>query len=94
MKTCPDCRYIAPQIAGDDRFLVIDIGETPAKLKEFLKLRDDNPVFKEVKEEGLIGIPCFVKEDGSVSLTPEEVGLKPRPENFATNACSLNGSGC
>ena len=34
------------------------------------------PEFKKVREKGLIGIPCFVREDGSITLKPEEVGLK------------------
>ena len=30
-----------------------------AELKAFLKLRDHEPVFGPVREEGKIGIPCF-----------------------------------
>ena len=43
-----------------------------AELKAFLKLRDHEPVFGPVREEGKIGIPCFVKEDGTVTLSLEE----------------------
>jgi len=35
-------------------------------LKEFLKLRDENPLFDEIKREGKIGIPCIVWDDGSI----------------------------
>jgi len=28
---------------------------------------------------GAVGIPCFVLEDGSVTLSPEEAGLQSRP---------------
>jgi len=37
-------------------------------LKEFLKIRDENPLFDAVREKGSIGIPTIVKADGSVTL--------------------------
>ena len=43
-----------------------------AELKAFLQLRDHEPVFDAVKSEGKSGIPCFVKEDGTVTLNLEE----------------------
>ena len=61
-------------------------------LKEFTHLRDNNPVFDKAKENGWLGIPCFVKEDGTVTLTAEEVGLKSKPADG--EACRLDGSGC
>jgi len=30
----------------------------------FLKYRDNNPVFNEIKEKGYIGIPCIVVNEG------------------------------
>lgn len=42
----------------------IEITEDTGKLKEFLRLRDTDPVFDPVKEHSGIGIPCFVNEDG------------------------------
>ena len=57
-----------------------------------MRLRDNNPVFDEAKENGWLGIPCFVKEDGTVTLTAEEVGLKSKPADG--EACRLDGSGC
>ena len=37
-------------------------------LKEFLRLRDENPLFQDIKENGGIGIPCIVREDGTLTL--------------------------
>lgn len=79
MPSCPDCAYLDSQIAGSDRFKMIDIGEKSSNLKEFLKIRDTSAVFDSIRGTGAIGIPCFVREDGSVTLTPGEVGLKARP---------------
>lgn len=40
----------------------IDILENTANLRDFLKLRDSHPVFSACRENGGIGIPCFVNE--------------------------------
>ena len=50
----------------------IDITESTANLKEFLKIRDKEPLFDPVKENGGIGIPLFVKEDGAMTLEINE----------------------
>lgn len=93
MPSCPDCEYVHHQIENrSDEFESIDIGEHVKNLKEFTHLRDNNPVFDEAKENGWLGIPCFVKEDGTVTLTAEEVGLKSKPADGG--ACRLDGSGC
>lgn len=101
MDTCPDCTYLDWQIEGrEDEFQKVNIGEHVKKLKEFLRLRDRSPVFDECKEKGYAGIPCFVREDGSITLVPEEVGLKSRPAETEPDtqlqgqACRLDGSGC
>ena len=93
METCPDCTYVEEQIKGDNRYEIIDIGRHVRNLKAFLKLRDTHPAFEAAKRHGSVGIPCFVLEDGTVTLSPEEAGLHARP--VATGAaCSLDGSGC
>ena len=66
MKSCPDCVAVDKQVEGDSRYQVIDIGEHVSLLKEFLRLRDNNPAFDEAKKKGYAGIPCFVLEDGTV----------------------------
>ena len=44
-----------------------------------MAFRDSDPAFDSVKNKG-IGIPAFVHEDGTVTLIPEDVGLKSRQE--------------
>ena len=63
------------------------------RLKEFLRIRDNSPVFNEAKKVGAAGIPCFVLEDGSVTLIPEEAGLTSRPITEGMS-CNIDGSGC
>lgn len=91
--TCPDCTYVEEQVKGDNHYEIIDIGHHVRNLKEFLKLRDNSPVFDEARRYGAAGIPCFVLEDGTITLTPEDAGLKSRPIADGS-ACNLDGSGC
>lgn len=71
---CPNCEEA--QALLDEKkipYVYINITETTANLKEFLQIRDTSSVFLEVKENNKIGIPCFVKEDGTVTLCTEDV---------------------
>ncbi len=77
--TCPDCSFIEDQIKDNDGFRFVDIGSHVKNLKAFMALRDSDPVFDSVRNKG-IGIPAFVHEDGTVTLIPEDVGLKSRQE--------------
>lgn len=61
---CPDC--IVMKKALDERevkYLYLDITENLANLKKFLKFRED-PAFDFAKENGFIGIPAMVVNDG------------------------------
>lgn len=90
MPSCPYCEYILQQIEGNDNFIFIDIGKDVRDMHAFLELRDHREEFKPYKEIGDVGVPCFVKEDGSITLEPKEVGLK----SLSDAACGLNGKGC
>lgn len=93
METCPDCTYVEQQVKDNDMYEVIDIGRHVRNLKAFLSLRDLDPAFDEAKSVGAVGIPCFVLEDGTVTLNPEDAGLRPRPIDEGA-ACNIDGSGC
>ena len=93
LPTCPYCDYVKEQIKGNPNFKYINIGEHVRYLHEFMALRDHRPEFDHSKEIGDIGIPCFVLEDGTITLKPEDVGLKEY-NPAAGPACSIDGSGC
>ncbi len=93
MPSCPDCEYVKRQAEGNDRYEIIDIGKDVKALKEFLRLRDSSPAFDGAKRTGAAGIPCFVLEDGTVTLQPEDAGLESGQVQSGS-ACSLDGSGC
>ena len=93
METCPDCTYVEQQVTDNNRYEIIDIGKSVRNLKAFLKLRDNNAVFATAKATGAVGIPCFVLDDGTVTLTPEDAGLQARPTAEGAS-CNIDGSGC
>ena len=70
---CPDCVQCRQDL---DRAGVAyeykDFGDDLRALKEFLTIRDGSAVFDPVREKGSIGIPCILREDGSVTLDWEE----------------------
>ena len=44
-----------------------------ADLKTYLALRENNAVFDGPRSRGALGVPCFVLEDGSLTLELQEV---------------------
>jgi len=67
---CSDCVECLKDLdAAGTAYTFCDFSENLLNLKNFLKLRDQNAIFEEVKIEGKIGIPCIVHDDGTVSLT-------------------------
>lgn len=44
-------------------FLYFDISTDFGALKRFLKIRDTNSVFDQVREAGRVGIPAIINED-------------------------------
>lgn len=68
-RLCPDCvRCIEDLTKAGIPFEYHDFAEDLRALKFFLSLRDADPVFQEVRAAGKIGIPCIVRDDGSVTL--------------------------
>jgi glutaredoxin-related protein len=82
---CIDCRnYKAIQASRGFEAEFIDITENTSNLREFLAIRDKDAVFEAVKEKGGIGIPLFVREDGTKTFDIDEafswIGQKPVSE--------------
>ena len=69
MKTCGDC--VAMQAEFDEKkipYEFIEITDSVPLMKEFLTLRDTDPVFEDVRKEHRIGVPCFVLSTGKLTL--------------------------
>ena len=66
---CPDCVECREALDREKvAYEYLDFAVNLRNLKEFLKLRDTETVFDSVREAGKIGIPCILREDGTVTL--------------------------
>ncbi len=75
---CIDCRNlkaILKQRNIENQFTYIDITQSTDNMRAFLTIRDHEAIFEEIRnwEGGAIGIPCFVMENGTVSLETDAV---------------------
>ena len=70
---CPDCVRCREELDKSGiAYEYLDFSESLRNLKEFLAMRDSLPVFDQIKASGKIGIPCIVRENGTVALSWEE----------------------
>ena len=71
---CPDTLYALNQLV--EAKIEIDFKDLSASLpdlKAYLAQRGSNPLYAAVREKGGIGIPCFVREDGTTTLDLGEI---------------------
>jgi glutaredoxin-related protein len=95
---CPDCRACKTNFdAYGIEYNYLSINEKLRYLKDFLILRDSEPVFDHLKAIHDIGIPAIVLEDGKVITDwegyVESLGHKVLPEG-GTDACCTDHKGC
>ena len=70
---CPDCvRCLAELDAAGVGYEFLEFEKSLRYLKDFLKLRDMEACFDPIREQGSIGIPCILREDGTITLSWEE----------------------
>lgn len=98
---CPDC-VMAKRILDQKNlpYKYIDITEDTGKMKEFLRLRDSRKEYESIKQEGRIGIPTFLFNDGRISFNLYELNFDDikedskldsnSPENIP-GLCGLDG---
>ena len=66
---CPDCVECRNDLDKSNvKYEYLDFADSLLNLKEFLTIRDQNPIFDEIKREGKIGIPCIVEDNSLVLL--------------------------
>lgn len=85
---CQDTMYaiyrIKDSIRNDSIKVVFNnISTNFPVLKEFLKNRENNPIYDLVKINDKIGIPYFIFEDGTETLDLDEVLKKISIENLS-----------
>ena len=93
---CPDCVEAKQQLKNFTNVELDyrDITESTTKLKEFLSFRDHETMFAEIIENGGIGIPFFIMEDGTKTFEISDfVDLEKYESKGTVNSCSLDGHG-
>lgn len=65
-KDCVECRKDLDEAGIAYTFL--DFADELKNLKEFLALRDTLDIFGSSKENGSIGIPCIIDDEGNTTL--------------------------
>lgn len=74
---CPDTPpAISYLVSIGYDFDFVDITLNTTNLKEFLSLRDKREEFKEVVENGYIGIPCLIDENDKVYFEDDIYEIK------------------
>ena len=71
---CPDTLYALNRLS--EAKAEIDFKNMSASLsdlKVYMALRQDSPVYADIRANGGIGIPCFVLEDGTVTRNLDAV---------------------
>ncbi len=81
---CIDCRNLKAVLKSRGiEMEYVDITENTANLRAFLYIRDHSEAFAAIREMegGAIGIPCFLSEEGTVTLSVDEafswIGQEP-----------------
>lgn len=95
---CIDCRNLKAVLSSRGIEMdFIDITENTENLRAFLDIRDHAEEFSAIRgmEGGAIGIPCFVSEEGKVTLDINEafswIGQEPvREEELPEKRGSLS----
>ena len=71
---CPDTLYAVNRLAGagvETSFR--DILSCHADLQAYLHIRETSELYADIRGTQRLGVPCFVREDGSMTLSLDEV---------------------
>ncbi len=73
-KICRGCNELKAVLdAKNIPYEFVEITENIPNLRAFLKMRDTNPMFDEIKEQGRVGLPVIELADGTLTLDVEKV---------------------
>ena len=71
---CPDTLYAYSSLLQQGLKLILRIFYPAMQiLKQYLNLRDNSDLYAQIRGTECLGIPCFIKEDGNVTLDLSEV---------------------
>jgi len=65
---CPDTLYALNRLSGADIEVSFqDILSCHEALQNYLQLRETEPLYADIRGTRRLGVPCFVREDGSIT---------------------------
>lgn len=71
---CPDTLYALNKLSEAKAEIEFkNLSASLPDLRTYLALRESSPLYESVRENGSIGIPAFVLEDGTVTLDLADV---------------------
>lgn len=71
---CPDTLYALNRLsAANAEVNFQDILSCHEALRAYLKLRDTSALYADIRGTARLGVPCFVREDGSATLSLDAV---------------------
>ena len=96
---CPECAAFKYNLERNNiEYEFNDITGNLNSLKEFMRLRDKDETFNYAKENGYIGIPAIIADDGSLSIDWEnylfERGIETVNPGEEGAACAVDGKSC
>lgn len=71
---CPDTLYALNRLyEAGIKVEFEDILSCHAVLRDYLEIRESSPLYEEIRGTRSLGIPCFVREDGSMTLNLDDI---------------------
>lgn len=71
---CPDTLYALNRLSGAGAEIDFkDILSCHAVLQDYLEIRESSPLYEEIRGTRCLGIPCFVREDGTMTLNLNDI---------------------
>lgn len=71
---CPDTLYALNRLSGAWAEIDFkDILSCHAVLQDYLEIRESSPLYEEIRGTRRLGIPCFVREDGTMTLNLNDI---------------------
>ena len=71
---CPDTLYALHQLAAAGAEVEFkDILSCHTALQDYLQIRESSPLYAEIRGTRRLGVPCFVQEDGSLTLDLHDI---------------------
>ncbi len=71
---CPDTLYALNRLTGAGAEVDFkDILSCHAVLRDYLQMRENSSLYAEIRGTQRLGIPCFVREDGTMTLNLSDI---------------------